>query len=211
MENDPEIHDSARQNECSEFIFPDVIIVMSSAGLTLRTCALPIMQGKLAEQIEQLYDDHYPSCYRFLVFTGSSPDKAVELLQESFLRLHQTLKSGSRLENPRSWLIRVLQRLRVDEFRRSARISSFEDLPVEIWQSAAAASGNPETDLLDQERFARLRAAVAELTETQYQYLALRAEGMKFREIADLHGVTVGSVFDACSRALKKLGRLTNG
>jgi len=184
---------------------------MSSAGLTLRTCALLVMQGKLAEQVERLYDDHYPSCYRFLVFTGSSPDEAVELLQEGFLRLHQTLKSGGRLENPRNWLIRVLQRLRVDEFRRSTRISSFEDLPVEIRQSATAASGNPETDLLDQERFARLRAAVAELTETQYQYLALRAEGLKFREIADLHGVSVGSVFDACSRALKKLGRLTNG
>jgi RNA polymerase sigma-70 factor (ECF subfamily) len=183
---------------------------MSSAGLTLRSCALPIGHRELGERIEQLYDEHYPSCYRFLVFTGSSPDQALELLQEGFLRLCQTMKDGARVENPRSWLIRVLQRLRIDEFRRTARTSSFEDLPAEIQQRATADSADPETELLDQERFTRLRNAVRELTETQYQYLALRAEGLLFREIADLHGVSIGSVFDACSRALKKLGRLTN-
>jgi RNA polymerase sigma-70 factor, ECF subfamily len=184
---------------------------MSSADLTLGSCSFGISRSEtLGERVERLYDEHYPSCYRFLVFTGSSPDEAVELLQEAFLRLHQTLKGGSSLENPRSWLIRVLQRLRIDEFRRNLRTRSFEDLPADVWDRAAADGGTPETDLIDQERFARLRDAVGELTETQYQYLALRAEGLKFREISDLFGVSVGSVYDACSRALKKLGKLTN-
>lgn len=183
----------------------------SSADLALGHFPFAISHKEtLGEQVERLYDEHYPSCYRFLVFTGSSPDDALELLQEAFLRLHQTLKDGNPVENPRSWLTRVLQRLRIDEFRRNSRTSSLEDLPSAVWDRAASGGGTPETELLDQERFARLRNAVGELTETQYQYLALRAEGLKFREISDLYGVSVGSVFDACSRALKKLGKLTN-
>jgi RNA polymerase sigma-70 factor, ECF subfamily len=182
------------------------------ADLTFPSCALAFSQrATLAEHVQKLYEEHYQSCYRFLVLSGSSADEAVELLQEAFLRLYQTLKDGAKLDKPRSWLIRVLQRLRIDEFRRSSRMSSFADFPEELWRRADTPSlCNPEMDLLDRERTERLQNAVRQLTPTQYQYLALRAEGLKFREIADLYGVSVGSVFDACGRALKKLGRLAN-
>jgi RNA polymerase sigma-70 factor, ECF subfamily len=185
---------------------------MSSADLTLEGCSVSL-GGKagIGEQVQQLYDEHYASCYRFLIFTGSSPDDALELLQEGFVRLYQTLRKGVQVDNPRSWLIRVLQRLSVDEFRRTSRMSSLDEFPEEAWARATVPDpANPETELLNRERVERLRKAVGALTAVQYQYLRLRAEGLKFREIADLYGVAVGSVFDACSRAIRKLGKLTD-
>jgi RNA polymerase sigma-70 factor (ECF subfamily) len=181
---------------------------VNPADLTLRGIAYSKATA-LEEQVQCLYDEHYAACYRFLIMTGSSADDALELLQEAFLRLIERLRNGEKVESPRNWLFRVLQRLRVDEFRRSSRVSFYAEFPEHL-QGAGENSPNPETQFLDRERDERLRGAVAQLTATQYQYLALRAEGLKFREIADLHGVSIGSVFDACGRALRKLGTLTN-
>jgi RNA polymerase sigma-70 factor (ECF subfamily) len=158
----------------------------------------------------RLYEEHYESCYRFLILSGCSADECLDLLQEGFLRLHQSLRNGGRIENPKSWLIRVIHRLRIDEFRRSSRMSCFGDFPDHIWDHHVATESSPERAALDRERIEKLRAAVRGLTPTQRGYLMLRAEGLKFREIAELHGVTVGSVFDACARALRTIGKQRN-
>jgi RNA polymerase sigma-70 factor (ECF subfamily) len=183
---------------------------MNPVDLTVRGFPIGFSRAKgLDEKFQELYDRQYESCYRFLVMTGSSPDDALELLQEGFLRLYEGLRNGLRLENPRNWLFRVLQRLRVDEFRRTSRISSYAEFPEHLCELSEH-SLNPETHLLNRERAERLRRAFGQLTATQYQYLVLRAEGLKFREIADIHGVAPASVFETCGRALRKLGKLTN-
>jgi RNA polymerase sigma-70 factor (ECF subfamily) len=175
-----------------------------------------LSQAGLAERPEarseslRLYEEHYESCYRFLILSGCSTDECLDLLQEGFLRLHQNLRKGVRIESPRSWLIRVLERLRIDEFRRASRVSSFGDFPDYIWDHHIATESSPEAAALDKERTEKLKAAVRGLTATQRRYLMLRAEGLKFREIAELHSVTIGSVFDACARALKAIGKQRN-
>jgi RNA polymerase sigma-70 factor, ECF subfamily len=187
---------------------------MNPADLTVRNFSLGFSKAatrneKFQHLFQLLYDQHYESCYRFLAMTGSSPDDALELLQEGFLRLYESLQNGVILESPRNWLFRVLKRLRVDEFRRTSRVSSYAEFPEHLFERSEK-SLNPETHLLNRERAERLRGAVGQLTATQYQYLLLRAEGLKFREIADLHGVAAASVFETCGRALKRLGKLTD-
>ena len=54
------------------------------------------------------------------------------------------------------------------------------------------------------------RAAFSRLTTRQCEYLNLRAEGLKLREIAELHGVTIQSVAETCARAIEALGKMTN-
>lgn len=78
------------------------------------------------------------------------------------------------------------------------------------WEELASASLDPELQLLNRERLERVHRAIRTLTATQCGYLLLRAEGLKFREIAEMHGVTVGSVSEVCGRAMKKLGKLSN-
>ena len=183
---------------------------MSLIDLALNRCVVPADQKQgAAQRVQELYDEHYAACYRFLVFDGATSDESIDFLQEAFLRLYQSLKSGTRIENPRAWLIRVLQRLRIDEFRRTARECALVDFPEDVLPGVQVAE-NPESELLGLERSRQLEQAVRQLTKRQYQYLALRAEGMKFREIAETFDVSIGSVSDACARALKKLGKLAN-
>jgi len=74
---------------------------MIPADLTLLSCRVAFSKrASLEEQVQNLYDEHYVSCYRFLVMTGSSADDALELLQEAFLRLCESVRSE------RGWTIR---------------------------------------------------------------------------------------------------------
>src|SRR4051794_38507884 len=99
---------------------------MNPATLTLEPSHAELTSSASARSESlRLYEEHYESCYRFLILSGSSTDECLDLLQDAFLRLHQSLRDGIRIENPKSWLIRVLHRLRIDEFRRSSRLSCF--------------------------------------------------------------------------------------
>ena len=161
----------------------------------------------LEEQVARFYERHYETFFHFMVTSGCSADDAREYVQEGFLRLFEFLKSGKRIEKPRNWLFRVLYRLRVDGHRRTSRES---ESPLASWEALASTSLDPELQLLNRERLERLHRAVRTLTVTQCEYLLLRAEGLKFREIAEIYDVAVGSVSEVCGRAVEKLGKLSN-
>jgi len=78
---------------------------------------------------------------------------------------------------------------------------------IPVWASHAP---SPEESVIHRERFDRLEKAMQALSERQHQYLLLRAEGLTFREIAEVHGVTIQSVAETCARAIERVGKLTN-
>ena len=178
---------------------------MGVAGMALGA------RKELPELVEQLYHDHYRPLYNYLRLSGCSPSDADEFLQTAYLRLVRLLRDGKSIEKPRNWFLRVLHNIRHDEKERAARFSTMEADSLEtILHKKAFFGSNPETELIEQERLLLLRAAMSRLTERQYQYMLLRVEGMKLREIAELYGVTVASVAEACGRAMHTLGSLSH-
>jgi RNA polymerase sigma-70 factor, ECF subfamily len=166
---------------------------------------------ELADRVEQLYEEHYEGLYRYMVHIGRCPADADELVQEAFLRLFKNLRDGNKIEKPKSWLIGTLHRIWVDESRKSSRSVEYDAIHVDAWEGNAVDPGpTPEAELLQRERADQLRRAMAQLTERQYQYLLLRTEGLKLREIADIFEVTVQSVAEVCTRAMDHLGRSMN-
>jgi RNA polymerase sigma-70 factor (ECF subfamily) len=163
----------------------------------------------LADQVERLYHEHYRALYAFLLVSGCSAPLAEEYLQDAFLRMVRFLRQGGRIEKPRNWLLRVLHNLRQDEEQRARRMVSLDSQTMrDLLDFHRAAAENPERDALERERTEKLAAAIANLTDRQRQYLLLRAQGMKLREIAEVFGVTVASVGEACGRAVERLGSL---
>lgn len=182
------------------------IPLVLNADLTARD------RGEAAQEAARLYSLHAASLHRYLLLSGSQPADADELLQEAFLRLFRALRQGESIDNHKAWLIRVVQNLRTDKMRKESLYSS--DATVNLQEKAplwASGPPSPEESVLTGERFRRLEAAMRTLSERQHQYLLLRAEGLTLREIAEIHGVTVQSVAETCSRAIERLGKLTNG
>jgi RNA polymerase sigma-70 factor (ECF subfamily) len=66
---------------------------------------------------------------------------------------------------------------------------------------------NPEEQLLASQRQGRLLAVVAALPEQDRLCFNLRAEGLRYREIAEVLGISLGSVSISLTRTLQRLMR----
>jgi RNA polymerase sigma-70 factor, ECF subfamily len=144
-----------------------------------------------------------PVC-RYLLALGLAAPEAEEVVQETFLRLCQHLDSDRPRDNLRGWVFRVAHNLARDEHRRRMR------RPVESLGSEdgnADPQATPEQRLIASERTARLEAAMARLPVHQQECLHLRAEGLRYREIAEVLGAGVSTVAEWVRAALKTLGK----
>ena len=159
---------------------------------------------EVVREVRELFVElRVPLC-RYLISLGLSANEAEDAAQESFVRLcerHQTP------ENVRGWMFRVAHNLARDEQRRHKR------RPAEQLDDEYATAEHkeprptPEEHLLEREQDARLKAALARLPESQRHCLHLRAEGLKYREIADVLQVGISTVAEWVQKGLKSLER----
>jgi RNA polymerase sigma-70 factor (ECF subfamily) len=167
---------------------------------------------KLEEQITQLFDELRQPIRRYLLCMNVSHMEAEETIQETFLRLYRHLLSGGKEDNLRGWIFRVAHNIGVNNLKRRKYIG-----PSNPRQGADPSAlnidpaPNPEERLLRKERMALTHAAISALSERQKECLYLRAEGFRYREIAELLGVTVSTVAELLHRAIKKLTKESNG
>ncbi len=136
-----------------------------------------------------------------------------DLAQEVWIRVYRNVK---RLNDPikfRGWLSRIATNLFYDELRKRKRNSSplSLDAPLTLedgqldWEIASATPG-PEEDLTTREFYDQLNEAIADLPEVFRTTIVLREiEGMAYEEIAELTGVSLGTVKSRIARARHRL------
>jgi RNA polymerase sigma-70 factor (ECF subfamily) len=167
---------------------------------------------KLEEQVTRLFDELRHPIRRYLLCLNLSPMVAEEIIQDSFLQLYRHLHSGGREDNLRSWIFRVAHNIGINELKRLNYLGQSNPRqgadPSELSIDQAL---NPEELLLRKERIVRTHAAISALSERQKQCLYLRAEGFRYREIAELLGVTISTVAELLHRAIKRLTKESNG
>jgi RNA polymerase sigma-70 factor (ECF subfamily) len=167
---------------------------------------------KLEERITRLFDELREPVYRYLLCLVASPIEAEEIVQETFLRLYRHLNAGGREDNLRGWVFRVAHNMSINELKSRKRlVSSQPEKWAELVLSVADPTPGPEELLLRREKMARVHAAISALSEQQKQSLYLRAEGFRYREIAEILGVTISTVAESLRRAIKKLTRESHG
>jgi RNA polymerase sigma-70 factor (ECF subfamily) len=158
--------------------------------------------------VEGYFVNYYPPVFRYLVITGSLPSDAEDILQETFLRLYAVLLRGSAPDNFRSWLFRVAHNMRIDRARSGARERLLDETAwLVCGDKIVDTSLDVESEMLADEKTLLLRQAMDCLTARQTEYVLLRSEGLTYREIAEMHGVSLGTVAEVCGRAMKKLSR----
>lgn len=144
-----------------------------------------------------------PLC-RYLIALGLEPSEAEEVLQETFLRVCKQLKKDGQQTNLRGWIFRVAHNLARDHHRRRRRRPS-EPLHNQLVKADPRVT--PEQALIDHEQRQQLIAALGKLPERQRQCLHLRAEGLRYREIAEVLGAGVSTVAEWVHQALHTLGK----
>jgi len=156
----------------------------------------------LQDRVIQLYEEARQDVYHYLLRLGLGPAQAQEATQEAFLRLHSALSSGDSIQNPRAWIFRVAHNLAATQHATAERW-----MPLEPEMEAALTDSGlgPERGAIQRQRAARLSAALAELSPQQRKCLYLRAEGLRYREIAETIGVGISTVSQFLTRAIARL------
>ncbi len=149
--------------------------------------------------LSQVYREHYRSLVRFLYRRIGDQARAEDLAQETFVR---ALEHNP--QNPRSWLFTVATNLARDEGRRSAVRRRHLSL-VKAEAQARPPEPGPEVALERRETVKRVRAALSQLAERDQEALLLWEEGFSYDEIAELLGLSRGSIGTTLSRARSRL------
>ncbi len=145
------------------------------------------------EEFSQFFNDHFQSLRRFLeCLLGGGRGLAEEVAQESFMRLyHEGFRKLPHGE-ARFWLFRVGRNLALNELEKGrTRRRLFEKI-VEAFRSPAP---NPEREYEATERGEFVLEMLKRLPEPHRAALLLREqEGMSYREVADVLGVSESKV-----------------
>lgn len=168
-----------------------------------------------ADELEviQLFDELRSRLLRYLLGFGLSAPDGEEVIQEVFLALFQHLRRGRSRQNLRGWIFRVAHNLGLKHRlarTREAALPSVDALavrgtvPFGDWPDPAE---NPEERLLSGQRHQHLQAILRALPEQDQWCLSLRAEGLRYREIAEVLDISLASVSASLGRSLARLSR----
>jgi len=137
---------------------------------------------------------------------GLTPADGEEVIQEVFLALFRHLRNGKPRDNLRGWLFRVAHNLALKQRQRSRTNRVME--PQDGAEDLQIAHGpDPEQAMAARQRRQGLLAVVRALPEKERYCLHLRAEGLRYREIAEVLGISLGAVSLSLTRALARLTR----
>ncbi|MGC9503632.1 sigma-70 family RNA polymerase sigma factor [Baaleninema sp.] len=136
-----------------------------------------------------------------------------DLAQEVWIRVYRNIR---RLQDPvkfKGWLSRIATNLFYDELRKRKRVRQPLSLDATFttedgereWEIATEDPG-PDDALTTDEFYDRLRVAIADLPEVFRTTIVLREiEGMAYEEIAEITGVSLGTVKSRIARARHRL------
>jgi len=158
-------------------------------------------------QVMNLFDQFRDSLLRYALSFGLSPHDAEEVTQEVFLALFRHLQMGRSRKNLRGWIFRVTHNLALKQrYANNARCETV-DLGEVIAEQKNDPSPNPEEHLSSAQRRQRLLAVVEALPEVDQNCIRLRAEGLRYREIAAVLEISLGTVSTSLTRSIARLAR----
>jgi RNA polymerase sigma factor (sigma-70 family) len=152
------------------------------------------------ELVSGLFTDWYGHLVRYAFRATGSLETAEDIVQTSFTELYRTLLEGKTVNNPKGWTLCVLRRDVVDRIREERRhggafvpLSDIEHLAGSLPQDAV---GWAQFDL------SRLLSV---LTTREEEVLLLRAQALKYRQIAAELKIGLNSVKTLLARAMRKM------
>ena len=152
--------------------------------------------------LHQLYDDHAPAIFAFLLNVTRSEADTRDVLQELFLKLTMRPALLAGVRTPRAFLLRLAHRLAIDSHRRRAtRTQALERAAAEP-PALFAPTADP-----DEHSFREaLATALAVLPEEQRAVVHLKLwEQMTFTEIATALGISANTAASRYRYAIDKL------
>jgi RNA polymerase sigma-70 factor (ECF subfamily) len=162
----------------------------------------------LVEEVVCLFDQLRDRLLRYAVSFGLTVQDGEDIVQEVFLALFRHLQQGRSRQNLRAWTFRVAHN-RALKRRGRQQIASRQlaDEGTPLADLVPDTNPNPEEQAAGKQSRQRALAVVSALPEQDRRCLILRAEGLRYREIALVLDISLGAVSLSLERSLARLAR----
>jgi RNA polymerase sigma-70 factor (ECF subfamily) len=179
-----------------------------SPGAAIGPVARP---SECEREVVHLFEQFRSPLLRYVVSRGLSLHDGEEIIQEVFLALFRHLQMGKSRRNLRGWIFRVAHNLALKQRHANQKAEARLHRDDTLAEQQRDAAPNPEEQATSRQRMEQLQAVLRALPEQDRCCLHLRAEGLRYREIASVLGISLGSVSIALARSLARMGRADRG
>lgn len=169
--------------------------------------ALSAKPSEIERAIMELFEQFRNPLLRYALSFGIPVHDAEEVIQEVFLSLFRHLQLRKSRKNLRAWLFRVTHNLALKQLYANQKSHAKITSDRIIAEARLDPCPDPEEQLSSVQRRRRLLAVVHALPELDQGCLQLRAEGLRYREIASVLGMSLGAVSISLTRSLARLIR----
>lgn len=162
----------------------------------------------LKQKVGEVFELLREPVYYYLITLLGNPADAEDLTQEAFLRLYSCLHKGQTVDNVRAWVFRVAHNLALNRRRNENKV---EPIEAEAWDRLCERNLDPapgaEQRMLELEQHEKFEAALARLSPKERGCFELRAEGLGYREIAEVLGMRTQTLVSFLGRVIDKIIR----
>lgn len=165
---------------------------------------------EIKQNFERIYSDESDAIFRFCLTRVSNREQALDITQETFLRLWQSLTAQKEILNNRAFLFTVAHRLIIDWYRKKKSISL---------ESIMYKEGESESNIVDEKTVnslgmhaegRHLLEKIDELGPTYRDPLYLHfVEDLSPGEIGHILGISANATSVRINRGLAELRKKT--
>jgi RNA polymerase sigma-70 factor (ECF subfamily) len=163
--------------------------------------------GEIETEVMTLFEQYRVPLLCYTGSFGVPVSDAEEIVQEVFLFLFRHLRLGRSRRNLRGWIFRVAHNLTLKQRLANHTLAQRTTRNEGLAEEHADPAPGPEEQMSAAQRRHRLQAVVQALPENDQHCLRLRAEGLRYREIATVLGMSLGAVSISLTRSLARLAR----
>ena len=165
-----------------------------------------------AQAFRRLVEKYQRRVYQLALGMLKDPDDAMDISQETFVRVHRYLPSFKGDSSFFTWTYRIAMNLCLDAQRKRGRVERVDAEEGDEAEIEAAmdppshALAGPQRQALNEELKGKIEEALSTLSENHRAILLLREmEGLSYEELAKVLGIRKGTVMSRLFHARLKM------
>ena len=167
------------------------------------------------DAFDTLLRRHQDRIYSYILRVIKNEDVANDIFQETFVKAIMTIRQGRYTENGKfpAWISRIAHNLIIDYYRqeKSENLQSVDLTEVDILNRRDLCEETIEDVIITDQIFADVKYLIEELPDLQKEVLKMRYyQGLSFKEIAELTGVSINTALGRMRYAILNLRRIAH-
>ncbi len=160
-----------------------------------------------------LLERYQDKVFSYILFVVRNQEVADDIFQDTFMKAIVTIQQGRYVENGKfqAWLTRIAHNLIIDFFRQTKNENcvSNDEVEYDLFNDVKLTEANVETKMVHEQILDDVKLLIEHLPQNQKEVVFMRYyQGLSFKEIAEVTGVSINTALGRMRYALLNLRRL---